>query len=177
MDKQPTIKQVLTDSNLLQAWYKVRANQGCAGIDRESISDFESGLMSSLALLRDEVIYSTYRPRPLFRIQVPKKKSQGLRSLSIPAVRDRVLQSATAINRHLTPKEFTMPTGANTACLMSDQARKLFIRELEKKLNAAILHPVSGLHLDYRRCLEHQVHHLAAVIQKREARYQAMVIR
>ncbi|MCI5146490.1 MAG: CRISPR-associated endonuclease Cas1, partial [Candidatus Electrothrix sp. AR3] len=75
------------------------------------------------------------------------------------------------LNRHLTPKEFTMPTGANTACLMSDQARKLFIRELEKKLNAAILHPVSGLHLDYRRCLEHQVHHLAAVIQKREARY------
>ncbi|MCI5121634.1 MAG: group II intron reverse transcriptase/maturase, partial [Candidatus Electrothrix sp. AUS4] len=65
MENPYTLKQVLTDSNLLQAWYKVRANQGCAGIDRESLSDFESGLMSSLALLRDEVIYETYRPRPL----------------------------------------------------------------------------------------------------------------
>ncbi len=96
-----TVKQVLTDSNLLQAWYKVRANQGCAGIDRESLSDFESGLMSSLALLRDEVIYDTYRPRPLFRIHVPKKNSPGTRPLSIPTVRDRVLQ--TAVTRVLTP--------------------------------------------------------------------------
>ncbi len=96
-----TIQQVLTDSNLLQAWYKVRANKGCAGIDRETLADFESGLMSSLALLRDEVIYETYRPRPLFRIHVPKKNNPGLRTLSIPTVRDRVLQ--TALARVLTP--------------------------------------------------------------------------
>ena len=36
MENPYTIKQVVTDSNLLQAWYKVRANDGCAGIDRET---------------------------------------------------------------------------------------------------------------------------------------------
>ncbi|HEB68622.1 MAG TPA: CRISPR-associated endonuclease Cas1 [Desulfobulbus sp.] len=92
-----TIEQVLTDRNLLQAWYKVRANKGCAGIDRETIADFESHLMAGLALLRDEVIYETYRPRPLWRIHVAKKSGHGLRSLSIPTVRDRVLQTAVAL--------------------------------------------------------------------------------
>lgn len=91
------IEQVLTDTNLLQAWYKVRANEGCAGIDRETIGDFQSRLMSGLALLRDEVIYQAYRPLPLFRIHVPKKSGHGLRSLSIPTVRDRVLHTAVAL--------------------------------------------------------------------------------
>ena len=50
-----TIEQVLSDHNLLQAWYKVRANKGCAGIDRETIADFKLHLMAGLALLRDEV--------------------------------------------------------------------------------------------------------------------------
>ncbi len=98
MDRQAiSIEQIISDSNLLQAWYKVRANNGCAGIDRETIPDFERRLMANLALLRDEVIYQTYRPRPLFRIHVPKKNGNGLRSLSIPTVRDRVLHTAVAI--------------------------------------------------------------------------------
>ena len=92
-----TIDQVLEDANLLTAWYKVRANKGCAGIDRESIDDFERRLMANLALLRDEVIYRTYRPRPLFRVHIPKKSGHGLRALSIPTVRDRVLQTAVAL--------------------------------------------------------------------------------
>lgn len=97
VEQTTTIEQVLTDHNLLQAWYKVRANKGCAGIDRETIADFESHLMAGLALLRDEVLYETYRPRPLFRIHVSKKNGHGLRSLSIPTVRDRVLQTAVAL--------------------------------------------------------------------------------
>ncbi|MDH4319021.1 MAG: hypothetical protein OEV64_11560, partial [Desulfobulbaceae bacterium] len=67
-----SIDQVIADTNLLQAWYKVRANQGCAGIDGETIEEFESHLMPGLNLLRDEVVYDTYRPRPLWRIEVPK---------------------------------------------------------------------------------------------------------
>ncbi len=91
-----TIRQVLSDSNLLQAWYRVKANDGCAGIDGESLSDFERRLFSRLALLKDEVRYRTYRPRPLLRVHIPKK-SGGLRPLSIPAVRDRVLQTAVSL--------------------------------------------------------------------------------
>jgi CRISPR-associated protein Cas1 len=81
------------------------------------------------------------------------------------------------LNRSLTPEQFSPPDAINKACVMDKEARKVFIRELEKKLNAPIRHPVSGLQLDYRRCLEHQVHQLAAVVQDREKRYKAMVIR
>ena len=89
-----TIKRVISDTNLLQAWYKVKANQGCAGIDWVSLEDFERNLFSKLALLKDEVHYGTYRPKPLLRVHIPKKSSAGLRPLSIPVVRDRVLQTA-----------------------------------------------------------------------------------
>lgn len=48
-----------------------------------------------------------------------------------------------------------------------------FVRSLAIKAK----YPDSGLQLDYRRCLEHQVHQLAGVVQNREKRYKAMVIR
>jgi group II intron reverse transcriptase/maturase len=96
MDNSVTITQVISDSNLLQAWYKVKANDGCAGVDGVSLADFERNLFSKLALLKDEVVYETYCPKPLLRVYVPKK-SGGLRPLSIPSVRDRVLQTAVAL--------------------------------------------------------------------------------
>jgi CRISPR-associated protein Cas1 len=80
-------------------------------------------------------------------------------------------------NRRLQPGDFSRPSGSGRACLLDDRARKMFIRELEKKMNSRLNHPVSGLRLDYRRCMEHQVHLLAAVIQGREPRYRAMVLR
>lgn len=95
-----SLEQVVSEANLLQGWFKVRANNGCAGSDRINLAAFEQRLMSRLALLRDEVMYGTYRPRPLLRIWMPKKIG-GMRSLSIPAIRDRVLQ--TALSLVLTP--------------------------------------------------------------------------
>lgn len=91
-----TISQVLSDANLLQAWYKVKSNDGCAGIDGVCLAAYERNLFSKLALLKDEVLYRTYRPKPLLRVYIPKK-SGGMRPLSIPAVRDRVLQTAVSL--------------------------------------------------------------------------------
>ena len=48
---------------------------------------------------------------------------------------------------------------------------------MEKKMNSPITHPRSGLKLDYRRCLEHQVAFLASVIHGREERYHPMVLK
>jgi len=80
-------------------------------------------------------------------------------------------------NRRVTPADFTLPERPGQGCLLSDQARKLFIAEMEKKMNSPITHPHSGLKLDYRRCLEHQIASLAAVIQGREERYHPLVLR
>jgi CRISPR-associated protein Cas1 len=93
---QPRIEDILTDAGLLAGWAKVRENQGAAGIDGETIAKFERRLLGNIATLRNEVQYDTYWPLPLLRVEIPKKVG-GKRPLSIPAVRDRVLQSAVAI--------------------------------------------------------------------------------
>jgi len=98
--KQPRLEQALSDGNLFAAWAKVRGNAGCAGVDGQTIEDFEERLLSNLELLRSEVRQGTYRPRPLLRVVIEEQGNKS-RPLSIPTVRDRTLQSA--VSRVLTP--------------------------------------------------------------------------
>jgi CRISPR-associated protein Cas1 len=81
------------------------------------------------------------------------------------------------LNNKMTPQDFTFPDSEGRPCYLHSDARTTFIRAFESKLNAAITHPVSGLHLDYRRCIEHQVGELAAVVRGRLPRYRPMVVR
>lgn len=77
----------------------------------------------------------------------------------------------------LSPTDFVWPQCEGEGCLLNEQARRVFIRHIERKLNTPIRHPLSGLKLDYRRCMEHQVHLLVAVIRGTESHYQAIVLR
>ena len=77
----------------------------------------------------------------------------------------------------VTAEDFKMPESPGDMCLMLPKARNLFIRHLENKLNTAIKHPVNEFNIDYRRSIEHQVNHLAAVIRQREPAYQPWVLR
>jgi group II intron reverse transcriptase/maturase len=89
-------EQALRFTNLHEAWQRVWENRGCAGSDGETLEEFAGDLPNNLTRLRTGVIEGTYRPRPLLRViaQSPGKKP---RSLSIPTVRDRVLQTAVAL--------------------------------------------------------------------------------
>jgi hypothetical protein len=48
--------------------------------------------------------------------------------------------------------QFDLPKITGEACLLKPQARQVFIKALEEKLNSSIQHPVTGIQLDYRRC-------------------------
>lgn len=89
----PSIAHVLSDFTLYQAFSKVYENQGCAGVDYQTLDMFAQNLHSNLDTLRNEISYGTYKPLPLLRVQI-EKPTGGKRALSIPAVRDRVLQTA-----------------------------------------------------------------------------------
>ncbi len=93
--QKPQLADALTDLNLHQAWSKVYENQGCAGVDGQTLSDFAEHLLVNLDSLRNEVRYGTYRPQPLLRVAIDKP-SGGKRLLSIPCVRDRIVQTAVA---------------------------------------------------------------------------------
>jgi len=94
--RQPTLNDVLSDPNLFAAWAKVKDNRGCPGHDGISVPVFEKKLLANLATLSNEVCHGFYKPQSLMRIEIPKDNG-GTRSLSIPSVRDRLLQTAVAL--------------------------------------------------------------------------------
>jgi RNA-directed DNA polymerase len=78
------------------AWELVRANKGAAGIDRQTIADVEEyGLAKLLDGLVADLKDGSYRPLAARRVFIPKPGSPTeQRPLSIPAVRDRIVQAA-----------------------------------------------------------------------------------
>jgi len=79
---------------LREAWRRVRANRGAAGIDGQSIRDVEQqGIESFLEELGEELRAGEYRPREVLRRYIPKADGKR-RPLGIPTVRDRVVQMA-----------------------------------------------------------------------------------
>jgi RNA-directed DNA polymerase len=83
---------------LERAWESVRANHGAAGIDRQTIADVEQyGVSRMLDELAVELKDGSWRPLPARRVFIPKPGREELRPLSIPSVRDRVVQAATKI--------------------------------------------------------------------------------
>jgi retron-type reverse transcriptase len=82
---------------LERAWELVRANRGAAGIDRQTIADVEEyGVTRLLDELAADLKEGRWRPLPAHRVFIPKPgRPTEQRPLSIPAVRDRVVQAAT----------------------------------------------------------------------------------
>jgi RNA-directed DNA polymerase len=81
---------------LEEAFRRVRANGGSAGVDGVKISDLSSSdevLQGFLEDLRLELKDKTYRPNPVRRVWIPKANG-GQRPLGIPTVKDRVVQTA-----------------------------------------------------------------------------------
>ncbi len=76
---------------VLGAWGKVRANQGAAGVDGVSVSEFEQGLKNNLYRIWNRMSSGSYFPPAVLRVMIPKA-SGGERPLGIPTVGDRVAQ-------------------------------------------------------------------------------------
>ncbi|MFW9620858.1 MAG: reverse transcriptase domain-containing protein [Macromonas sp.] len=90
-----TLERLLAPDTLMRAWERVQRNGGAAGCDHQTIAAFGRHLSAELERLRAEVLQCDYTPRPLHLVPIPKRHG-GTRTLAIPAVRDRVLQTALA---------------------------------------------------------------------------------
>ncbi|MEU5929962.1 group II intron reverse transcriptase/maturase [Streptomyces antimycoticus] len=80
---------------LWEAWDRVRANRGSAGVDRVTLAfvEKEYGVGRMLGELQRDLRAGVYRPAPARRVGIPKPQG-GKRPLGIPTVRDRVAQQA-----------------------------------------------------------------------------------
>jgi RNA-directed DNA polymerase len=83
---------------LWRAWVAVRRNDGAPGIDRTTLDQVEQyGVARLLDELADELKGGRYRPLPARRVFIPKPGTSEVRPLSIPSVRDRIVQAAAKI--------------------------------------------------------------------------------
>jgi len=73
------------------AFKAVKANAGSAGVDKETIEDFESDLKDGLYRIWNRMSSGSYFPPPVKAVAIPKKNG-GERILGVPTVADRVAQ-------------------------------------------------------------------------------------
>jgi RNA-directed DNA polymerase len=90
--------KILRRDVLWRAWVAVRLNDGAPGIDRTTLDQVEQyGVTRLLDELAAELREGRYRPLPARRVFIPKPGTSEQRPLSIPAVRDRIVQAAVKI--------------------------------------------------------------------------------
>ncbi|MFN4004565.1 MAG: group II intron reverse transcriptase/maturase [Hylemonella sp.] len=87
------LQAALTRENLRQAWKRVKANKGAAGVDGRDISETARYLRTTWPQIREQLLRGTYRPSPVRRVTIPKPDG-GERELGIPTVTDRLIQQA-----------------------------------------------------------------------------------
>jgi RNA-directed DNA polymerase len=73
------------------AYKRVKANQGGAGVDGQTLMEFEEDLASNLYKLWNRLASGSYMPPPVRRVEIPKANG-GIRPLGIPTVADRIAQ-------------------------------------------------------------------------------------
>jgi group II intron reverse transcriptase/maturase len=81
---------------LMEAWRRVRANQGAPGIDEQDFESIEReiGVRTFLKDIRRELKQNRYKPKPVKRCWIEKPGKPDKRPLGIPIIRDRVIQMA-----------------------------------------------------------------------------------
>ena len=84
-----------------EAYQRVKANRGAAGVDDQSIEQFEEDLKNNLYKLWNRLSSGSYFPPPVKRVEIDKRDG-GTRPLGIPTVADRIAQSV--VKAYLEPE-------------------------------------------------------------------------
>jgi group II intron reverse transcriptase/maturase len=82
----------IAKSTVWEAYQQVKANRGSAGIDDETIVEFERNLSNNLYKLWNRMSSGSYFPPPVKQVEIPKA-SGGKRKLGVPTVSDRIAQT------------------------------------------------------------------------------------
>jgi RNA-directed DNA polymerase len=91
----------ITKRQVWEAYKRVKANQGGAGVDGQTLMEFEEDLANNLYKLWNRLASGSYMPPPVRRVEIPKANG-GIRPLGIPTVADRIAQ--TVVKQTLEPE-------------------------------------------------------------------------
>jgi RNA-directed DNA polymerase len=82
---------------VFEAYLRVKANKGAAGVDGESIEQFEVDLKGNLFKLWNRMSSGCYFPPPVRMVEIGKPGGRGVRVLGVPTVADRIAQTVAAM--------------------------------------------------------------------------------
>jgi len=99
IDYYETKSQPITRVMVLQAYKKMRANKGSAGIDEMSWADLDKDLDAHLYKLWNRLSSGSYFPMPVREVEIKKDAGAGIRKLGIPTILDRIAQAV--VKTHL----------------------------------------------------------------------------
>jgi len=88
-------------SDVWEAYKQVKTNRGAAGVDGQSIEDFDGDVSKNLYRIWNRMSSGSYFPPPVRRVDIPKGDNGGTRPLGIPTVSDRIAQMV--VKRYLEP--------------------------------------------------------------------------
>ena len=94
------LERVVERSNMQQAYKRVVANHGSAGIDGMSVHELKAYLCENWLQIKEKLLKGTYVPSPVRGVQIPKPNG-GVRQLGIPTAVVRLIQQA--IHQVLSP--------------------------------------------------------------------------
>lgn len=139
---EPTTKwfglwdKVWAERNLLHGYYAVWRNQGAAGVDQQTIQQFDAQQRWQLNRLKEQLRGGQYKPLPARRVWIPKPGSSEKRPLGIPAVRDRVTQTAL---RNVLEPIFERDFAPNSYGFRPGRGCRQAVAEVERLLRAGYI--------------------------------------
>ena len=116
-----TLEAILERNNLNQAWKRVAANKGSAGVDGMEVQDLLPHLLEHGPELVHSIKEGRYKPQPVLRVLIPKEEKGKFRPLGIPTAVDRLVQQA--VQQKLSEEYETVFSGSSHGF----RAHRLFI--------------------------------------------------
>jgi hypothetical protein len=142
--KEELLESILDRANLKEAWRRVRANKGAAGMDGMSIEAFPAFSQANWERIDQQIRRGQYRPAAVRRVWIPKGNGEQ-RPLGIPTVMDRVIQQAIAqviaplfevrFSEHSYP-DLSGPRSPSTCCSEVDPSRRARASRLRGRLRS-----------------------------------------
>jgi RNA-directed DNA polymerase len=125
--------KVYSMRNLRAAFERVKQNKGSAGVDHQTIENFEARLEENLQRISEQLGKDTYKPQAIRRVWIPKSGGREKRPLGIPTVRDRVAQTAM---RNVLEPIFERDFAENSYGFRPQRGGKDALRRVDELLNA-----------------------------------------
>jgi len=127
------IDKVYATANLAQAYNRVAANGGAAGVDHQTVQMYERQLSANQEKLATQLQEGSYRPQAVRRVWIDKPGSKEKRPLGIPTVRDRVAQTAL---RNVLEPIFERDFAAQSYGFRPQRSTKQALRKVDALLKA-----------------------------------------